>query len=184
MLLVPALLLLIALTPAPKTMIPAIPNAHAASVTFTLFAYASGGWNATTNPNPTITVNQGDTVTIVLKPGDGLTHEWFLDVDKNGPTPDCPGADICSQLFNTQSPPPVTFTAPAAGTYTYYCSVHPPTMLGQFIVQTTVGGSVVPTDTPILLLPYAIIGLALLAATATGLMALGRMRHRSQAHEA
>ncbi len=127
MLLVPALLLLIALTPAPKTMIPAIPNAHAASVTFTLFAYASGGWNATTNPNPTITVNQGDTVTIVLKPGDGLTHEWFLDVDKNGPTPDCPGADICSQLFNTQSPPPVTFTAPAAGTYTYYCSVHPPT---------------------------------------------------------
>jgi len=90
-------------------------------------------WNNTSVHNPTITVAQGDTITIQLSSGDGAPHRFFVDVDKNGMTPDCPGADVCSNLF----PPSTTLTFTvnfAPGTYTYYCSVHPTTMLGQFVV--------------------------------------------------
>lgn len=90
-------------------------------------------WNITSVPNPTITVTQGDTVTIQLSSGDGAPHRFFVDVDRNGMTPDCPGVDVCSNVF----PPSTTliFTVSfAPGTYTYYCSVHPTTMLGQFVV--------------------------------------------------
>lgn len=90
-------------------------------------------WNNTGVPNPTITVTQGDTVTIQLSSGDGAVHRFFVDVDKNGMIPDCPGADVCSNVF----PPSTTLTFTvsfAPGTYTYYCSVHPTTMLGQFVV--------------------------------------------------
>jgi plastocyanin len=97
-------------------------------------------WNNTSVPNPTITVTQGDTITIQLSSGDGAVHRFFVDVDNNGPSPDCPGADVCSNVF----PPStiLTFTVSfAPGTYTYYCSVHPTSMLGKFVVlQPTVTG--------------------------------------------
>lgn len=91
-------------------------------------------WNNTSVPNPTITVTQGDNVTIQLSSGDGAPHRFFVDVDKNGMTPDCPGADVCSNVF----PPSTTLTFTvnfAPGTYTYYCSVHPISMQGQFVVR-------------------------------------------------
>ena len=90
-------------------------------------------WNNTSVPNPTITVTQGDTITIQLSSGDSAVHRFFVDVDKNGMTPDCPGADVCSNIFPPSTP--VTFAVNfAPGTYTYYCAVHPTTMLGQFVV--------------------------------------------------
>ncbi len=90
-------------------------------------------WNNTGVHNPTITVTQGDTITIQLSSGDGAVHRFFVDVDKNGVTPDCPGADVCSNAFPPSTS--LTFTVNfAPGTYTYYCSVHPTTMLGQFVV--------------------------------------------------
>lgn len=90
-------------------------------------------WNNTSTPNPTITVTFGQDVTIQLSSGDGVLHRFFVDVDKNGPTPDCPGADVCSTAFPPSTS--LTFTVNfAPGTYTYYCSVHPTTMLGKFIV--------------------------------------------------
>ena len=90
-------------------------------------------WNNTGVPNPTITVTQGDTITIQLSSGDGVVHRFFVDVDRNGITPDCPGADVCSNAFSTSTS--LTFTVNfSPGTYTYYCSVHPTTMLGQFVV--------------------------------------------------
>jgi len=45
-------------------------------------------WNNTGVPNPTISVTQGDTITIQLSSGDGAVHRFFVDVDKNGITPD------------------------------------------------------------------------------------------------
>ena len=90
-------------------------------------------WNNTSVPNPTITVSQGDTITIQLSSGDSAAHRFFVDVDRNGMTPDCPGADVCSNVF----PPSTTLTFTvnfAPGAYTYYCSVHPTTMLGQLVV--------------------------------------------------
>jgi len=109
------------------------PRVEAASTpSISLVGFISA-WNNTNVPNPTITVTQGDTLTIQLSSGDGAVHRFFVDVDKNGMTPDCPGADVCSNVF----PPSTTLTFTvnfAPGTYTYYCSVHPTTMLGQFVV--------------------------------------------------
>ena len=109
------------------------PGVEAASTpSLSLVGFISA-WNSTGVQNPTIAVTQGDTITIQLSSGDGAVHRFFVDVDKNGITPDCPGAGVCSNVF----PPSTTLTLTvnfAPGTYTYYCSVHPTTMLGQFVV--------------------------------------------------
>ena len=124
------------------------PSVDAASTpSLSLVGFISA-WNSTGVQNPTIAVTQGDTITIQLSSGDGAVHRFFVDVDKNGITPDCPGADVCSNVF----PPSTTLTFTvnfAPGTYTYYCSVHPTTMLGQFIVlqpPVTVGGGRRPLE--------------------------------------
>ena len=136
------------------TFLPLIPRAYGANRTITLVGFITA-WNNTSTPNPSITVTQGDSVTMQLSSGDGATHKFFIDVDKNGPAPDCPGADVCSSFF----PPSTTlsFTATfAPGVYTYYCSVHPTTMLGNFIVQagSTVGGTIAPVNKLGLLAPF------------------------------
>jgi plastocyanin len=114
--------------------LPEVLRASAASTpTIALFGSVTA-WNSTTNPNPTITVTQGQDLTIQLTSSDNVLHRFFIDVDKNGPTPDCPGMDVCSNAFTTTTT--LTFTVNfAPGTYTYYCSVHPTSMLGSFIVQ-------------------------------------------------
>jgi plastocyanin len=124
---------------------PAVKAASTPSISLIGFISA---WNNTSVPNPTITVTQGDTITIQLSSGDGAVHRFFVDVDKNGMTPDCPGADVCSNVF----PPSTTLTFAvnfAPGTYTYYCSVHPTTMLGRFVVlqpSITGGGGTHPFE--------------------------------------
>jgi len=116
------------------------PNVSAASTASVSLIGFFNAWNNTGVPNPTITVTQGDTITIQLSSGDGIAHRFFVDVDLNGVTPDCPGADMCSNIF----PPSTTLTFTvsfAPGTYTYYCSIHPTTMLGRFIVlQSPISG--------------------------------------------
>jgi hypothetical protein len=55
----------------------------------------------------------------------------------------------------------LTFTVSfAPGTYTYYCALHPASMLGQFIVNPSpaVGGVALPPNRLALIAPY--IGLA------------------------
>ena len=119
---------------------PKVDAASTPSISLTGFFSA---WNNTVVPNPRITVTQGDTVTIQLSSGDGIVHRFFVDVDRNGITPDCPGADVCSNAFSSSTT--LTFTVNfAPGVYTYYCSLHPMTMLGQFVVlqiPITGGGS-------------------------------------------
>src|SRR6266571_6057670 len=135
-----------------------LPRVAAVNRAITLEGFTSA-WNSTSTPNPAITVTQGDSVSLQLSSGDSALHRWFVDVDKNGPTPDCPGADICSDPFTTSSL--LTFTVNfAPGTYTYYCSVHPTTMLGQFVVNpsSSVGGTALRTDRLALIAPY--LGLA------------------------
>src|SRR5438105_12370247 len=105
------------------------PRVEAASTpSISLVGFISA-WNNTSVPNPTITVTRGDTITIQLSSGDGAVHRFFVDVDRNGITPDCLGADVCSNVF----PPSTTLTFTVSfppGTYTYYCFVHPPTLVG------------------------------------------------------
>jgi len=117
---------------------PHIPNAHATSRTITLVG-STPGWNASTNKNPPITVTQGDAITVQLSSAD-MTHQFYVDVNKNG-VPDCPNPptsspDKCSVFFTSTSSTSFTFMVDfPAGSYTYYCSVHPFSMLGTFTVQ-------------------------------------------------
>ena len=122
--------------------LPSVPLAHGISRNLSLLGFIAA-WNSSTIPNPTLTVVQGDSITLSPKPGDGISHQWFLDVNNNGVADCSPGPDICSATFSSASPPPVAFTAafaPAAYTLTYYCSVHPGTMHGHFTAMLLTGG--------------------------------------------
>ncbi len=123
--------------------LPVIPKAHATtdSIVLTGCAFVTAGcpragWNGTTtSPNPTITVHQGDTVSLSLSSADGLTHQFLVDADRDGvgDLADCPAVDPCSVSF----PPSTSYNFKvnfAPGTYTYFCTVHPMVMVGSFVV--------------------------------------------------
>jgi plastocyanin len=131
-----------------------IPSAHGASRQITLRGGFTTGWNGT-NPGPMIIVTQGDTVTLNLVSSDGAPHTFVVDVAKAGiiANPDC-AVDKCSSQFSSSTI--FMFTADmAAGTYSYYCSIHLQHMVGSLTVQPTSGsgsnsgsGNPTPTTTP------------------------------------
>jgi plastocyanin len=91
------------------------------------------GWNGT---NPTITVTQGDMVSIILTSADTM-HQFALDLDRDGAMfiGACPTGDTCSALINTGPGTTLTFTASfTPGTYVYFCTFHT-TMVGSFVVR-------------------------------------------------
>jgi hypothetical protein len=115
--------------------VPKIPKAQAVTDTITLRGFAVSGWNGSTNPNPTITVHAFDTIKLSLGSADGAPHQFLLDGNRDGSgAADCPSPDPCSAVF----PPSTIYTfsagSIAAGTYTYYCVVHPTSMLGMFVI--------------------------------------------------
>ncbi len=81
----------------------------------------------TTSPGPTITVNQGDTVSITVHDNDSISHTFTIV-----------SAPYTSVDTGTMNPGQVktlsTFTASTSGTFNYQCSIHPTTMLGTFKV--------------------------------------------------
>jgi len=112
----------------------AAPTARAASVPLSLYGSATAGWGTSSgsesNPGPTLTVNQGDSVTITLHSTDGVEHEFFIDLNNNGVWDT---GEPESAAFNSTTT--LTFTASQAGTFTYYCLIHPTVMKGTFVVQ-------------------------------------------------
>lgn len=118
----------------------AAPPVRAASDSFTLYGSFTGGWgNSTateTTPNgPMLVVAQGDTVSISLHSSDGVTHEFFIDYNRDG----APSAgEPTSTPFNTSTTVP-SFTASQAGTFTYYCYFHETSMKGTFVVTGSSG---------------------------------------------
>ena len=115
---------------------PSIPQAQAASRTISLVGTA-GAYYYWNNSNPTITVTQGDSLTIAVSSSNGVQHKLLIDLDKDGyaDTTDCGTNDICSAMV-----PPSTTVGPISiasgpGTYMYYCTIHPGSMYGSFIVQ-------------------------------------------------
>jgi Multicopper oxidase len=115
-----------------------VPSVHAVSRSITLRGSFATGWNGT-NPGPTITLMQGDTVTLNLISSDGAPHTFIIDVAKAGivANPNC-GIEKCSSQFSSSTT--FTFTADmAAGTYTYYCSIHLQHMYGSITVQSSSG---------------------------------------------
>ncbi len=132
--------LAIFLFPPTQHLLSPVPRVHAATRTIVLVGTVAG-WNVSTNKNPTISVTQGDTITVQLSATD-TTHQFYVDVDRNGvadcPNPPTSSPDKCSAFFSPGSPTSFTFTVDFAASttpYTYYCSIHPATMLGSFIVQ-------------------------------------------------
>jgi len=117
--------------PISKLSLPSIPKAQATTRSIILVGNYVYGWNSS---NPPITVYQGDLVSVVLSSGDGQSHRFVVDVDKDGKvfTPTCP-PDKCSAVF----PPSTTysFAADFTGSYTYYCTYHPASMFGSFTVN-------------------------------------------------
>src|SRR5713101_4140875 len=85
-------------------------------------------WNESqpSGPNPKITVNQGDTVSIILTSVDTM-HEFIVDWDKDGASflGSCARGDNCSSVFSLGTGTTITFTVSfPAGTYTYFCAFH------------------------------------------------------------
>jgi len=122
-------------------------------------------WNSSSvPPNPTITVTQGDIITITLSSGDTL-HQFALDVDRDGAkfTGSCSTGDTCSSQFTPSTPVSVTInTGSLSGTYTYFCTIHS-SMVGSFVVKSpgTVGGRVLQPDMLALVAPYIVLASAL-----------------------
>lgn len=162
-----------------RNILPSIPSAHAANDSILLNGFATG-WNASTNKNPTITVTQGDQVSLALKSQDLAQHQFLLDGDNDGVADqaDCPATDPCSAVFSTTAGIIYRFVVNLApGTYTYYCTIHTTTMIGSFVVTpSTVGGAVLPVDRLALVLPFALVALVAIAA-ASGIIYNTRRRH-------
>lgn len=119
-----------------------VPSARAATVSINLYGSVSTGWGQSSTsestPGPTLTVNQGDVVTITLHSTDGVGHEFFIDLNGNG-RPDT--GEPTSGVFSTTAT--LSFTASTAGTFRYYCYFHEASMYGTFTV--TGSGSPAPT---------------------------------------
>jgi plastocyanin len=125
------LFLLVGVTALALNPIYSIPKAHAATQNISLSGNRSSGWLGST-ANPTITVTQGDSVALTTSSADGYPHMFYIDVNGNG-VPNC-NPDKCAM----QVPPTSTYPFSAdfgTGMFTYYCSFHPTTMKGTFIVQ-------------------------------------------------
>jgi plastocyanin len=79
-----------------------------------------------TTPNPTITVNAGERVRIVLRNEDrGMTHDFAV-----------PAADAALDPIDWNEQEDVTFDVPKTpGTYDYMCRPHMLMMRGQIVVR-------------------------------------------------
>jgi len=119
--------------------------ARAASVPVNLYGSFGTGWGMTsgseTNPGPTVTVNQGDSVTVTLTSTDGFTHQFLVDYNGNGIADS--GEPLSAAFSSTTT---LTFLANQAGTFNYLCVIHPTAMKGTFVVQGTSTSS--PTNAP------------------------------------
>ena len=99
------------------------------------------GWgrgpNNITNPGPTLTVSEGDTIMFHLFSADGATHELVIDLDGSGTK--TPG-DVVSEPFSASGTS--YFYPHTAGQFTYFCGTHELSMQwGTLVVRATAGPS-------------------------------------------
>ncbi|HYY47169.1 MAG TPA: hypothetical protein VFA17_00625 [Thermoplasmata archaeon] len=89
---------------------------------------APTGWSLTpgteTDPGPSLSVNQGDRVTMQLTSEDGMDHVFWIDYDGNGRID--PGEPESLQFNGTTGTIQFSFDALRSGTFTYWCAIHWP----------------------------------------------------------
>jgi len=115
------------------------PPAGGNEVTFELEAHLLTGFKGIGGTidglnNPTLEVQKGDRVTIILVDGEVMMHNLYIE-----------GYDIQSaDVMNPGDRVTVSFTADKEGTFAYYCAIpgHRQTMEGKLIVGSGEGGAV------------------------------------------
>ena len=152
---------------------------------FALFGSSSKGWGFTStsmiSPGPTIMVLQNSVVNVTLTSADGLQHEFFIDYNGNG----VPDADepMSEPFTNTTS---LLVKPSVAGTFKYFCALHPSVMYGTFMVvngSIQVSTQVLTSFAPATVLAIGAAVAVLVAAAATVLVIMiehDHHRHRRQ----
>jgi len=112
------------------------PLVRAADVTLVLHGRFTPptGWSLTpgneTDPGPMLSVNFGDRVTIQLTSDDAMPHIFWIDYNGNGVID--AGEPESPQFTGTIL---YTFDALRAGTFTYWCAIHAPSMRGAWVTN-------------------------------------------------
>jgi len=137
--------------------------AAAADRTIVLFGDDNApGWGPDlgniTNPGPTLTVDLGDNVTLMLTGADNTNLRWYIDYDDDS-THDA-NEPRSPQFHNTPTPVQWNFTADTPGTFTYREQNNPDTMNGTITIRNVTGQ---PPGTPFALDMnlYIVIGLTI-----------------------
>lgn len=141
--------------------------------TFELYGSATLGWGETnttggiTSPGPTLTVNQGDTVTIDLTSADGTSHTLVIDYNNNSVAN---SGEPVSLPFSGSTSVRFTFVADRAGAFQYFCGSHGATVMkGTLIVRGT-GTPPSGGDNTVLIIGGVIIVVAIVAVAAAMMM--------------
>ena len=142
--------------------------------TFVLYGSAttgSNGWGFTstsiTYPGPTLSVNQGATVSIDLLSADGQAHTFYVDFANSGSTTN----NVVSQTFNGTTVVRFTFVAAQAGNFTYACGIHGASVMkGTLHVAASGGPSMTPSGPDYTVYAAAIVIIAVVAVVAAVLL--------------
>src|SRR5260370_1844526 len=128
---------------------PSVPPVRASSKTISLVG-TSGAYYYWNSSNPTITVTHGDTVTIDVSSSNSVQHRLLIDLDKDGYTDiaDCGTLDVCCSMVPPSASVGAFSVNSIPGTYTYYCTFHPTSMFGSFVIQSQTSSTPDFTITP------------------------------------
>ena len=160
------------------------PPAVAADRTFTLFGDDDApGWGLDpgniTNPGPTLVVDLGDNVTLMLTGADPTNLRWYIDYDNN--SNDDPGEPRSPMFDSGNSPLQWNFTADTPGTFTYREVNNPDTMNGTITIRNVTappGGTPFSLDANL----YIVVGLVVAFVAVLAILSMYG-RRKQQKHE-
>lgn len=148
----------------------------------TFVLYGSGttpgnGWGLTstsiTYPGPTLSVNQGATVSIDLFSADGQAHTFYVDFANSGST----SGNTVSQQFNGTQVVRFTFAAASAGNFTYACGIHGASVMKGTLHVAGTGGSTTTTPGP----DYTVYAAAIVIIAVVAIVAAVLLRRKPKA---
>lgn len=115
--------------------VPAATAQDACQTAFTLVGKEDLNWylEGGTAPNPTLTGCPGDAITFTLEVEGGVPHNFAIQGVDGAPPATDPFSEGDTQTYE--------FTAPASGSATYICTIHPSTMKGTINFAETAGAN-------------------------------------------